>query len=176
MSQRDACVRLNVVCLQQCLQWLFAGIDWSSITFREDCRWTPKTLVASALLWAWSGEHTLGERFRTVRKIAMCLAGGQQQLAKTYQAFIKMLRRWTDELLPLLKVASGSSSDSVSLPMFCRCECMHGKDRDNQKQTSTVSRCPNCGGTFCRECVTDEEGKMACPPCLRKLACPPAPT
>ena len=105
MSQRDACVRLNVVCLQQCLQWLFAGIDWSSITFREDCRWTPKTLVASALLWAWSGEHTLGERFRTVRKIAMCLAGGQQQLAKTYQAFIKMLRRWTDELLPLLKAA-----------------------------------------------------------------------
>ena len=35
--------------------------------------------------------------------------------------------------------------------------------------------CPHCGGTFCRECVTDEEGKLACPPCLRRLACPPAP-
>jgi hypothetical protein len=34
--------------------------------------------------------------------------------------------------------------------------------------------CPHCGGTFCRECVTDEEGKLACPPCLRKLARPPA--
>jgi hypothetical protein len=32
--------------------------------------------------------------------------------------------------------------------------------------------CPRCGGTFCRECVTDEEGKLACPPCLRKLASP----
>lgn len=32
--------------------------------------------------------------------------------------------------------------------------------------------CPHCGGTFCRECVTDEEGKLACPPCLRKLARP----
>lgn len=33
--------------------------------------------------------------------------------------------------------------------------------------------CPHCGGTFCRECVTDEDGKLACPPCLRKLARPP---
>src|SRR5215472_9085100 len=34
--------------------------------------------------------------------------------------------------------------------------------------------CPRCGGTFCRECVTDEEGKLACPPCLRRMARPPA--
>src|SRR5215813_506068 len=38
-----------------------------------------------------------------------------------------------------------------------------------------AARCPHCGGTFCRECVTDEEGKLACPPCLRRLARPPAP-
>ncbi|MCC7474334.1 MAG: hypothetical protein IT425_02970 [Pirellulales bacterium] len=52
MSHRDSHVRLQVVCLQQCLRWLLAGIDWSAITFRKDCRWTPKTLVAGALLWA----------------------------------------------------------------------------------------------------------------------------
>lgn len=38
-----------------------------------------------------------------------------------------------------------------------------------------AARCPHCGGTFCRECVTDEEGKLACPPCLRRLARPRAP-
>jgi hypothetical protein len=38
-----------------------------------------------------------------------------------------------------------------------------------------AARCPHCGGTFCRECVTDEEGKLACPPCLRRLARPGAP-
>jgi hypothetical protein len=38
-----------------------------------------------------------------------------------------------------------------------------------------AARCPHCGGTFCRECVTDEEGKLACPPCLRRMAYPPAP-
>lgn len=37
-----------------------------------------------------------------------------------------------------------------------------------------AARCPHCGGTFCRECVTDEEGKLACPPCLRRLSQPPA--
>jgi hypothetical protein len=38
-----------------------------------------------------------------------------------------------------------------------------------------AARCPHCGGTFCRECVTDEEGKLACPPCLRRMTHPPAP-
>jgi hypothetical protein len=38
-----------------------------------------------------------------------------------------------------------------------------------------AARCPHCGGTFCRECVTDEGGQLACPPCLRQMARPPAP-
>jgi hypothetical protein len=37
-----------------------------------------------------------------------------------------------------------------------------------------AARCPYCGGTFCRECVTDEDDKVACPPCLRRMARPPA--
>jgi len=35
--------------------------------------------------------------------------------------------------------------------------------------------CPHCGGTFCRECVTDEEGKTCCPPCLRRMDAAAAP-
>lgn len=105
MSHRDSCIRLNLTCLQQCLRWLFAGIDWSTIDLRKDCRWTAKTLAAAALLWAWSDELTLGERFRTVRKIALRLSGGQQQLATSYQAFTKVLRRWTDELVMLMQAA-----------------------------------------------------------------------
>src|SRR5689334_8258641 len=38
-----------------------------------------------------------------------------------------------------------------------------------------AARCPHCGGTFCRECVTDEDEKLACPPSLRKMTRPPAP-
>ena len=105
MPHRDSYVRLNVVCLQQCARWLLSGIDWSTIAFRRDCRWTPKTLVVASLLWAWSDELTLGERFRTTHKIMTCITGGQQQLARTYQAFLKILRRWTDELVPLVQTA-----------------------------------------------------------------------
>lgn len=36
-----------------------------------------------------------------------------------------------------------------------------------------AARCPHCGGTFCRECVTDEDNKLACPPCLRRMTHPP---
>lgn len=39
-----------------------------------------------------------------------------------------------------------------------------------------AARCPHCGGTFCRECVTDEDGQLACPPCLRRLSRPVAQT
>jgi hypothetical protein len=38
-----------------------------------------------------------------------------------------------------------------------------------------AARCPHCGGTFCRECVTEEDDKLACPPCLRRMTRPPAP-
>ena len=103
MLHRDSQVRLNVVCLRRCLNWLLAGIDWRSIAFRDDCRWTPKTLTTAALLWAWSGEETLGERFYTVRKIIAALHKEQQQLATSYQAFTKILRRWTKHLASLLQ-------------------------------------------------------------------------
>jgi len=64
MSHRDCHVRMNWECLGQCLHWLLAGVDWSTIRFRGDCGWRPKTLAAGALLWAWSDELTLGERAR----------------------------------------------------------------------------------------------------------------
>lgn len=98
MSHRDACIRLNCVCLRQCFRWLLAGAGWSGISFRADCRWGPRTLAIAALLWAWSDELTLGERFRTARKITTRIANPQRQLAGSYQAFMKVLRRWTGDL------------------------------------------------------------------------------
>lgn len=119
MSHRDSRARLNVVCLQQCLRWLLTGINWTGIKFRDDCRWTPAALASAALLWAWSDEQTLGERFRTVRKISLRLTGEQHQLAKTYQAFTKILRRWTDDLALLLQMALHERMQDT-LPQYWR--------------------------------------------------------
>ena len=59
--------------------------------------------------------------------------------------------------------------DKLSAAGLRRARCLFHPLRE------AAARCPHCGGTFCRECVTDEEGKLACPPCLRKLTRPRAP-
>jgi IS4 transposase len=62
-------------------------------------------LTATALLWAWSDELTLGDRFKTARKIILHLFSPQRQLAASYQAFTKLLRRWTEPLISCLQAA-----------------------------------------------------------------------
>jgi hypothetical protein len=57
------------------------------------------------LLWVWSDESNLGTRFVTARKIALFLSPSQEKVAGSYQAFIKLLVRWTPGLAALIQVA-----------------------------------------------------------------------
>ncbi len=70
--------------LHKALQWLMAGVSLCGIALRPDCTWTPETLVFAALLWAWSDEKTLIERFTTARKIIIHRYGEQQEPAGSY--------------------------------------------------------------------------------------------
>jgi hypothetical protein len=38
--------------------------------------------------------------------------------------------------------------------------CFHHEERE------AVSRCPNCGRFFCRECVVSHEGRLLCSSCI----------
>lgn len=108
MSHQDKdrrVVRTNAECLKQALWWLLHRVQWSGIQFREDCTWTPFQLAATAILWAWSDEPTLGERFFTARRIADRLYQPQREFATTSQAFLKMLVRWTTPLVAILQTA-----------------------------------------------------------------------
>ncbi len=91
--------------LHQALRWLMVGVSLAGITFRPECTWTPETLLFAALLWAWSDEKTLIERFAAARKIIINCCGGQQEPAGSYQAFIKLLRKWTEPLRNALSAA-----------------------------------------------------------------------
>ena len=84
--------------LHKAFRWLMKGASLDGIALRPDCTWLPLTLAYAALLWAWSDEKTLLERFATARKIIIHCFGGQQEPAGSYQAFIKLLRKWTDPL------------------------------------------------------------------------------
>jgi hypothetical protein len=97
--------KLNSQHLDQALQWLLAGISWKPITLRQDCSWTPVLLVRAALLWAWSDELTLEERFSTSRRLVAHLAPRHGDLAGSSQAFMKLLRRWTASLVCLVVLA-----------------------------------------------------------------------
>lgn len=108
MSHQDFRVpaeRLNAEYLRVALQWLFVGVGWSVIGFRTDCTWTPHLLSATALLWAWSDEATLVERFRMARKIALFLFPRPHEPATSYQAFMKILRKWTGVLVVAIRTA-----------------------------------------------------------------------
>jgi hypothetical protein len=50
------------------------------------------------LLWAWSDEKTLIERFTAARQIIRKLFGEQSEPAESYQAFVKLLCKWTELL------------------------------------------------------------------------------
>jgi hypothetical protein len=108
MSHQDADgrkVRFHADYLRQALQWLLGKAAWETIRFRQDCTWAPRHLAAAALLWAWSDEATLDERFHTARKITAHLDPPQQELAASYQAFLKLLRRWTARFRALLQTS-----------------------------------------------------------------------
>jgi IS4 transposase len=91
--------------LYQVLQWLAPKSIFKGITFRDDCTWTPQSLLFAGLLWAWSDYRPLVERFSAARKIIRHCFGKQHEPAESYQAFVKLLRKWTDTLLGVLQQA-----------------------------------------------------------------------
>src|SRR3954454_23082557 len=81
--------------LKAVLDWLTADADFAAAHFRGTCTWTPRSLTCTALLWAWSAEATLIERFAAARQIALVSLGLEASPAATYQAFLKLLRAWS---------------------------------------------------------------------------------
>lgn len=90
--------------LKAVLDWLTADADFAAVRFRGTCTWSPRGLACAALLWAWSAEATLVERFTAARRIALVTLGLDAPTAATYQAFLKLLRARTAALATALVV------------------------------------------------------------------------
>lgn len=91
--------------LNQALDWLLSSACLSQVAFREECTWTPKALIFTAILWAWSDETALTERFARARKAVIAMAVLAGVPARSYQAFLKLLRTWTGTLTVALVAA-----------------------------------------------------------------------
>ena len=39
----------------------------------------------------------------------------------------------------------------------------------NHRRREAVARCPNCARFYCRECITEHDGRMLCATCLLQI-------
>jgi hypothetical protein len=112
---RKAAAGTNAADLYKVFQWLTPIHCFQSIKFRSDCKWTPRLLAFAALLWSWSDFSKLGRRFEQALKIIRGLFKKQHVPNVSYQAFTKLLRRWTEPLLAcLLKAYREKMQDKLS--------------------------------------------------------------
>jgi len=95
MPHQDS--RTNSAYLADALQWLFQGIRFER-QLRGDCSWTFLWLSKTALLWAWSAETKLTERFACAQRLTTHLQGDEAKNNTSWQAFAEILRRHTSYL------------------------------------------------------------------------------
>jgi hypothetical protein len=90
--------RTNAQDLRAAIHGLLGDCQWEGIRFRRDCRWAVSGLVTAALVWAFSSERTLTARFSQALKFARQLGRSVAPATTSYQAFLKLLVRWTADL------------------------------------------------------------------------------
>lgn len=101
MSHRDTDCRSGSVTSAQEILGVFRGLLGNAepkLRFRDDCRWSPRGLVVVALLWAWSAKCGLAERLEQGLETARGLGRKAVPERISYQAFLKLLVRWTEPL------------------------------------------------------------------------------
>lgn len=102
MSHRDMDSRTpsvtNAQELSAAIRGLLSKAKWKNTRFRKDCGWSVLGLVTTALVWACSSQGTLIGRFGQALKFARGFGRGFAPAKVSYQAFIKLLVRWTAEL------------------------------------------------------------------------------
>ncbi len=96
-SQRQVVVNHQV--LREVVNWLLPPIVFAGMRTRKGSRWKPRMLAAAALFWATSDRPTLAERFDHARKVIRKVFHWQSAPGKSYEGFIKILRRRNRQLL-----------------------------------------------------------------------------
>lgn len=87
------------------LEKLLEGGSFAGIKFRSNCWWNPLTLAINAIIWVLAAQETLTDGYELASEIVQTMVhtndsfDGKENQAPSYQAFIKMLQRWTAPLV-----------------------------------------------------------------------------
>lgn len=102
MSHQDGNSEQRIVvnheAIWQAINSLFTAKAFRQVKVRQGSKWTARMLVVVALLWAWSKADGLKARFHEARKVAAKLFRWLPKPGKTYNGFMKQLRKWHVEL------------------------------------------------------------------------------
>lgn len=98
-QDRTSDMVINHGTLKQVVDWLLPAKLFRGLPARSNAQWLPRMLAVAALFWAASGKGTLTERFAEGRKIVNKIFRWMPAVGKTYQGFLKMLRKSQAALL-----------------------------------------------------------------------------
>lgn len=105
-DKKDSRVPFNFEHLKIAIDALLRHASWDGIVWRSDCTWgSPRLFAIVSLLWAWSDEKLVADRFSTARRITLVMFPQTQNVANSFQAFLKLLIRWSGALSDKLKSA-----------------------------------------------------------------------
>ncbi len=101
MSHQDRTfnVCINHQTIKQVVDWLIVPAVLAGVRARSNGKWKPRMVAVAALLWATAENRNLRERFQQARKIVAKIFRWQAAPGATYQGFMKMLRKWHDDLM-----------------------------------------------------------------------------
>lgn len=98
--------------LVEAVQWLLTDIVFGKSLHRK-CSWTFRSLVMTALFWAWSPEPTAKERFSCAQRLT-CHLDKSKKRRTSFQAFMEILRRHTAYVKGLLLDAFRAHMESFT--------------------------------------------------------------
>ena len=109
MSHQDLCrdsgSKTHASELYHMFRWLVADHCFENLSCRNDCSWSPRSLAFAALLWTWSDYSRLGDRFEHALQVLQMVSRSSRAPRVSYQAFMKLLARWTPPLLDSMLTA-----------------------------------------------------------------------
>jgi len=86
--------------LRRSIDWVLNEKMFADLPRHGNTKWTPKFLVALAVLSAWSEGHRLTDAFDKAKQLSQNLFG--QVAIQTFQGIMRALVTWTAQLLPLV--------------------------------------------------------------------------
>jgi len=100
-TQNSSNVRTNGDDLRRALDWIVNDKIFAGVTLHGNVKWTAASLVRVAVFWMWSAKSSLVEAADEGMGCVKRIYG--ETVVKSYQTLVNALKRYSHQLLPILR-------------------------------------------------------------------------